>query len=245
MGADHPNVAATLAGLGANALASGKKEEAESMLKRALAITDKAGGCGSSDGGGYSGEVSTGPPTPPATGGSEGTLHTLAECARKSGNYEDALRLLERTLKIEEGGDDRGCSPVAGVEAVLATLRKLASWAGEAGRDGEAEAWYRRVLALEEEELGEGHRDVAATLVLLGRCLSRGKARVEEAANLYRRALEIVEEEEGDRSLQVGVTLVLFVSSASCFVLFFSDNDPDKSVFGDVYVPPPHPPPPR
>ncbi|CAN0536144.1 unnamed protein product, partial [Ectocarpus sp. 12 AP-2014] len=139
MGADHPNVAATLAGLGANALASGKKEEAESMLKRALAITDKAGGCGSSNGGGYSGEV----------------------------------------------------------------------WAGEAGRDGEAEAWYRRVLALEEEQLGEGHRDVAATLVLLGRCLSRGQARVEDAANLYRRALEIMEEEEGDRSLQVGVVLAL------------------------------------
>ncbi|CAN0043504.1 unnamed protein product [Ectocarpus sp. 4 AP-2014] len=203
MGADHPNVAATLAGLGANALASGKKEEAESMLKRALAITDKVGGCGSSDGGGYSGEASTGPPTPPpATGGSEGTLHTLAECARKNGNYEDALRLLERALKIEEGGDDRGCSSVAGAEAVPATLRKLASWAGEAGRDGEAEAWYRRVLALEEEKLGEGHRDVAATLVLLGRCLSRGQARVEEAANLYRRALAIMEEEEGDRSLE-------------------------------------------
>lgn len=216
MGADHPNVAATLAGLGANALASGKKEEAESMLKRALAITDKggagdsaaggAGDCGSGDDGGcYSGEASTGPPTPPAAAGSEGTLHSLAECARKSGHYDDALRLLERALKIEEGGDDRDCSPVAGAEAVLATLRKLASWAEEAGRDGEAEAWYRRALALEEEDLGERHRDVAAKLVLLGRCLLRGQARVEEAANIFRRALEIVEEQEGDRSLQVSL----------------------------------------
>lgn len=143
MGADHPHVAVTLADLGARALASGRTEQAEGLLTRSLAITEKSG---------------------EATLGYAGTLHCLAECARKSGRWQEVEGLLKRALAIEE---EKGYRGIAG------TLGQLATWAYDAGRPGEAEGLFRRALFLEEQTLGENHRDVATTLNRLGKCLSQ------------------------------------------------------------------------
>lgn len=190
LGEDHPHVAATLADLAAISLASGSTEEAEDLLRRALAITEKT------------------------TSAETGTLHCLAECTRKRGRHSEAEGLLMRALAIEQrsnSGDALASSggsafasttPSSGAGPVAATLGELASCACEAGRAEQAEEWFRRALEAEEEKLGKGHRDVAATLTRLGKCLSQ-QNKVEEAAEAHRRALSIVEETEGDRCLEV------------------------------------------
>lgn len=176
MGADHPHVAATLADLGATALAAGRTEEAEGLLTRALSITYKTGGSN-------------------AAVVAASTLHSLAKCAHKRGGLEEAEGLLKRALAIERIGH-----PPA---VVAATLTQLAGWACDGARWEEAEEWYRTALALEKEALGEDHHDVAGALSRLGKCLSQ-QEKVGEAAGVHRRALEIVEETVGDRSLEVG-----------------------------------------
>lgn len=210
MGADHPHVAATLADLGASALAAGRTAEAEEVLSRALAISEKAaarGGGGGGGGGTAAGAVSAAA----SAETSSGILHSLAECARRGGRRQEAEGLLKLALQIEErwSGEGGGGSPVGGGggSAVLSssaavTLGKLGGLAVDDGRMEEAEGWYRRALALEERRLGEDHPRVAATVSLLGRCLSH-QNKTEEAAAVHRRALEIVEENEGDRSLKV------------------------------------------
>lgn len=197
MGADHPHVAATLADLGASALASGRAAEAEEVLNRALAISEKAEARGGAAASAASAETSS------------GILHSLAECARNGGRAAEAEGLLKRALEIEEKGSTAagGAGGGGGVlsSSAAATLGKLGGLAGDAGRMEEAEGYYRRALVLEEERLGGEHPRVVDTLILLGKCLSQQnqKEKTEEAAALHRRALEVVEEKEGDRSLKV------------------------------------------
>lgn len=189
MGEEHPHVAATLADLAASSLASGSTEEVEGLLRRALAITEKT-----------------------ATA-ETGTLHCLADCTRKRGRHAEAEGLLRRALAIEQGSNGTpatsgsssvfaSASSASGAGAVATTLGELASCACEAGKAEQAEEWFRKALAEEEERLGKGHRDVAATLTRLGKCLSQ-QSKVEEAAAVHRRALSIIEETDGDRCLEV------------------------------------------
>jgi tetratricopeptide (TPR) repeat protein len=70
------------------------------------------------------------------------------------------------------------------------TLSNLALVHQRRGKPIEAEALYRRALAIKERALGDDHPEVATTLNNLATLL-RSQSRYDEAAALYRRCLGI------------------------------------------------------
>ena len=103
---------------------------------------------------------------------------------RERGRYDDAERLIRRSLRVEERVLDPSQSALAD------TLNNLAVLAAARRNFAEAEALYRRALGIYEAQPRPDEADIALTLNnLAGLLQKRGK--LDDAEPLYQRALEL------------------------------------------------------
>ena len=86
----------------------------------------------------------------------------------------------------------------------LRSLDNLAWLLHARGRYAEAEALYKRALAIEEKAVGPNHPNVATTVNNLAR-LYRSQSRYGEAEQLHRRALTIREQALGAAHPERGI----------------------------------------
>jgi tetratricopeptide (TPR) repeat protein len=146
--------------------ARGAWQEAEPLMRRALAVDEVAFGAENPD--------------------VAGVLNNLAQLLRQTNRMEEAEPLMRRALAIVDG------SPGAQHSKVSVALNNLALLLSETNRMEEAEPLMRRALAIDEQSLGAGHPRVAIRLSNLAMLL-KDTNRLEEAEPLMRRALEIAE----------------------------------------------------
>jgi tetratricopeptide (TPR) repeat protein len=141
-------------------------EEAEPLLREALAIGEKRYGVDHPD--------------------TSELLHALAVLYRDQGKEEEAEPLLQRALAIRES--------TLGPEhpRTAQTLNSLAVLYRNQGKEEEAEPLLQRALAIIEKTLGSEHPDTAQMLNSLA-VLYRNQGKEEEAEALYQRALAIRE----------------------------------------------------
>jgi serine/threonine protein kinase/Tfp pilus assembly protein PilF len=162
-GVDSTEVGGNLASLGRLYYRQGRYEEAESTLRHAAAITERAD------------------PGNPAL---RRSLSNLASMLREKGRYAEAdsisrkiLEVLERTVGAEH--------PEAAEE-----LSGFAISQAEQGRPQAAESMFRRVLEIREKSLGEIHPGTARALSNLASAIFE-QGKFAQAETLYRRGLAI------------------------------------------------------
>ncbi|MEM9488469.1 MAG: CHAT domain-containing tetratricopeptide repeat protein [Myxococcota bacterium] len=117
-------------------------------------------------------------------------LHKEARELRKKGRYDEALPLVQRSLKIREKalGPDH--------PDVAASLNNLAILHRSRGEYDEALPLYKRSLAIREKAQGPDHPDVAGSLNNLAR-LHESRGEYDEALPLQQRSLAIKEKALG------------------------------------------------
>ena len=188
-------VATTLNDLAVVYQFQGKYAESEPLLRRALAIHEKAGGS-----------------EHPLVAS---TLHNLGMLYRAQRRYAEAKPVLQRALGI------RGTVLGSEHPSVAETLSGLAWTHREEGNLVAAESLYRRALAIRENTLGPEHPLVAANLHGLAELYSRqGKYR--EAESLFERALGIREKARITvASRDVGSPALLVESLAAASLVIF------------------------
>jgi tetratricopeptide (TPR) repeat protein len=158
----------------------GRMNEAESLVRRVLAIVERIRGLDHPD-------VARG-------------LIDLATLLQDTNRLAEAEPLLRRALAIDErayGADH----PRVGSD-----LSHLAHLLRDTGRLGEAEPLLRRSLAIAEQSLGPEHPNVASALDNLAQLL-RAENRLAEAEALTRRALAIDEPTYGPDHPRVAIRL--------------------------------------
>ncbi len=148
----------------------GRYEEAEPLLKLALATRERLLGAEHQDIAGY--------------------LNNLATLYERRGKYEEAESLLERALTMKE--------QQLGVEhlSTLGTLNNLATLYQKQGKYEIAESFFERVLVAREKQLGAEHPATAASLNNLASMYVL-QGRYAEAEPLFKRALVIKEQQLG------------------------------------------------
>jgi tetratricopeptide (TPR) repeat protein len=158
----------------------GKYPEAEALLRRSLALVEKALGTDH-----------------PSYGSS---LHALAGVVSKQGRYPEAEALLRRSLAIDEKalGTDH---PSYG-----SSLHALAGVVSKQGKYPEAEALLRRSLAIDEKALGTDHPSYGSSLHALAGVVSQ-QGKYPEAEALLRRSLALVEKALGTDHPSYGSSL--------------------------------------
>jgi tetratricopeptide (TPR) repeat protein len=222
LGPDHPVVAESLNDLAELLDAQGKYPEAEPLLRRALAIREKAFGLEHRDvaqslcnlanllheRGKYDEaeplarralaihEKVLGPEHPDLAT----ELNNLAMLLQSLDKYVEAEPLLGRALAIRE--------KVFGPEhpLVAMSVNNSALLLYNLGRYAEAESLFRRALAISEKSLGPEHADVALNLSNLAGTLRR-QGRPAEAEPLARRALAISEKSLGSEHAELAWSL--------------------------------------
>jgi tetratricopeptide (TPR) repeat protein/CHAT domain-containing protein len=148
----------------------GKHLEAEPLLKRSLALREKALGPQHHDVG--------------------LSLNNLAVLYRAQGRYAEAELPFKRSLAIFE----KALGPEHPV--VATTVNSLAGMYHEWGRYSEAEALYQRSLTIFEKAVGPEHPSVAPQINNLG-LLYQDQGRYAEAEAFHKRALAIQEAANG------------------------------------------------
>ena len=156
---------------------AGKHLEAEPLLKRSLALREKALGPQHHDVG--------------------LSLNNLAVLYRAQGRYAEAEPLFKRSLAIFE----KELGP--GDPVVATAVNGLAGMYHEWGRYPEAEALYQRSLAIFEKALGPEHPSVAPQINNLG-LLYQAQERYAEAEAFHKRALAIQEAAKGPNHADLG-----------------------------------------
>ncbi len=148
----------------------GRYEEAEPLLKLALAMMEQQLGA--------------------EHVGITAYLNNLATLHEMRGRYEEAELLLKRALTIKE--------QQLGVEhlSTLGSLSNLALLYQRQGRYEKAEPLFERVLVAREKQLGAEHPDTAASLNNLASLYVKQR-RYAEAEPLFERALAIKEQQLG------------------------------------------------
>ena len=154
--------------------------EAEPLLKRSLAINEKAFGSNHPNVGLL--------------------LNNLAALYNDQGRYADAEPLLKRALAVREAALGPGHPDVA------ATVNNLALLYQAQGRYADAEPLYKRSLTLSEKALGPDHPNVAVSLNNLA-LLYQAQGRYADAESLYKRSLAIREKALGSDHPDVAVSL--------------------------------------
>lgn len=126
-------------------------------------------------------------------------LHEVAlyHCERAA--WAEAEPLLARAIAMGGHGPGSGGSDLAGMLASLAWIYEMTD------REHEVEPLYRRAIAIEEEELGPEHPQVATYLNNLA--LRLGSSRLAEAEALLKRAIAIDEKAFGPASLQLAAEI--------------------------------------
>ena len=174
-----PNSARAHNNLGMLLARKGRYAEAESLIKRALAIKEKA--------------------LEPDHPFLARRLNNLAKLYKAQGRYAEAEPLFRRALAIFEKvpGPDR---------FHLATLYNLAKLYKAQGNYAKVEPLYKRSLAISEKALGPDHPNVAQSLKNLA-ALYRFQGQYPKAEPLYKRALAIWEKALGPDHPNVGTSL--------------------------------------
>ena len=170
LGADHPDIAASLYSLGWLHSDLGEHKRAEDLTRRSLEIREKALG-----------------PDHPDTAKS---LNNLACLYQAQGQYPKAEPLYRRSLEIREKalGPDH--------PDTAKSLNNLAGLYRAQGQYPKAEPLYRRSLEIREKALGLDHPDTATGLNNLAG-LYRAQGQYPKAEPLYHRSLEIREKALG------------------------------------------------
>ena len=158
----------------------GSFAEAESLIRRALAIEERSVGLSHPN-------VAT-------------CLNNLAALLSDTGRLEEARTLYCRALAIDEQSFGQRDPRVA------TCLNNLAQSLKATNRLEEAEALYRRALAIDEQSLGTNHSRAAIHLNNLAQLLQRTD-RLDEAEQLYRRAVAIDEKVLGSTHPRVAIHL--------------------------------------
>jgi serine/threonine protein kinase/tetratricopeptide (TPR) repeat protein len=164
LGPDHPHVAYSLMTLGEIHAETGSPAEGEPLIRRAVAIGDAA--------------------WDPLYPELRWMHRSLAEILADQGKYAEAESILHRMLRLSEDAEAESALPD--------TLNLLGRIAGERGQIGEAEALYRRSLAIDERISGMDSPYLVPGLGGLAN-LYRDQGRFADAEPLYRRALGIFE----------------------------------------------------
>ncbi len=127
-------------------------------------------------------------------------VNNLAQSLRETNQLDEAERLMRRALSIGEQtlGDNH--------PSVASQLNNLAALLWETNRLDEAEPLMRRALAVDEQARGDNHPSDAIRLNNRAQLL-QGTNRLDEAEPLMRRALEIEEQARGDNHPNVAVYL--------------------------------------
>jgi tetratricopeptide (TPR) repeat protein len=155
-------------------------DQAESLLRRGLAIRESLFG-----------------PDHPLTATS---VANLARLASDAGRYEEAVELYRRALDVRERVLGRADAETADA------LSGLAAVYHQQGKFPEAEALSRRALEVHEHTVGPDHPKTAYTLTALA-ILLRTRGGWDESEQLLRRALAIRERELGPDHPRVGLVL--------------------------------------
>jgi tetratricopeptide (TPR) repeat protein len=174
LGPDHPDNAEALSELGAELVHLGDYDEAEPILRRAVAIA----------------EAVTGGTSCPHSQ----ILLNLIWLLWERGDFGEAEvlgRSLVGRLESERGAD---------IVVLVTALFQLAQVLKDRGAHAESDGLYRRALRLSESELGPDHELTALTLGDLASLLVE-QWHIREAEPLNRRALDIAERTKGTRSL--------------------------------------------
>eukprot|EP00903_Cladosiphon_okamuranus_P011386 g10730.t1 len=179
LGPDHPEVANTLHSLGVCVREAGNTDEAEDLLRQALAIRKEKGN----------------DPLSLAR-----IQYSLGVCVYKTGRPQEAEEELKEALAIRKEWLGHEHPEVANA------LYYLGLCDHKTGRTVEGERKLFRALKIFEKKMGYDHQDVADTLFSLGNCALVGGERTSEAEGYYRRALAIVEE-KGSDPLNLACTL--------------------------------------
>ncbi len=131
---------------------------------------------------------------------SSDVLHHLAYLYEKTGQYKQAVPLLQNSLAIREQALENDHPDVA------ASLNNLAELYQSQGKYDQAEPLYQRSLAIREQVLGKDHPEVATSLNnLAGLYNSQGK--YQQAEPLYQRSLAIGEQALGKDHPDVATSL--------------------------------------
>jgi esterase/lipase superfamily enzyme/Tfp pilus assembly protein PilF len=163
-------VGALLSGLGDVYRAQGRHADAEPLLKRGLAVVEKARGLD---------DIAVFAPL----------LH-LAQLYIDQRRYADAVRLHERGLAILEGMLGPEHPNIAPSLALLTELHRAQ------GHEADAEPLLKRSLAIAEKAHGADHPDVGRLLAELG-LLYLGQGRHADGEPLVKRSLAIAEKAHG------------------------------------------------
>jgi CHAT domain-containing protein/tetratricopeptide (TPR) repeat protein len=169
-GAQHPDVAYSLATLGIVLRLQGDFQTAKSMFDRALAIQEQALG--------------------PAHPDVARTLTSSAVLSADRGDLTTAQALQERALA------SRLQALPSGDPAVAENFNGLGVILERRGDNGSAERYHQQALAIREKALGAAHPDVAASLNNLGNIRSR-LGDYAAARSFHERALAIREKALG------------------------------------------------
>ncbi|MCH7768571.1 MAG: tetratricopeptide repeat protein [Nitrospinae bacterium] len=166
--------------LGSLLARKGRYAEAESLIKRALAIKEKA----------------LGPDHPYLAR----RLNNLAELYRAQGQYAKAEPLYQRALANNETawGPDH--------PSVATSLNNLAVLYNDQGQYAKAEPLYKRALAIKEKALEPDHPSLATSLNNLA-VLYRAQGQYAKAEPLFKRALAVREKVLGPNHPRLATTL--------------------------------------
>jgi len=164
LGADHPDVAASLNNLAGLYYSQGNYSEAAPLLLRLLEFKEQQ--LGSDD---------------PSVASS---LNNLALLYKSQGKYREAELLFLQSIEI--------CERQLGTyhPDIAVSLNNLAGLYESQGKYSEAEPLFLRSLEIRERQLGVNHPDVASSLNGLAR-LYQAQGKYSEAEPLYLRSLEI------------------------------------------------------
>ncbi len=179
-GEEHPDVAASLTGLGNVALAQGHFDEALAFLERALALEQRV----------------LGPDHPDVAA----SLNALGNASLDQGQPKLAEGYHRRALAIREQAFGPEHPDVA------ASLNNLGNVAAELGQLDEAFAFHQRSLAIKEQVLGPDHPHIGTSLNNLG-TIATEQDELDVALGYHRRALAIREQALGPDHPEVATSL--------------------------------------
>jgi tetratricopeptide (TPR) repeat protein len=165
---------------GARLLQAGRYREAEALLRKAIAVGERAFG--------------------PDHAELSGPLNDLAVSYKYLARFVDAGPLYQRALRITQRTLGPDHPDVATIYHNLGGLEHAA------GNWSRGEPFARRAVRLRVRALGRSHPDVAADLTALAALLDR-QEKNDEAERLYRRALRILERAHGPRHHLVAAAL--------------------------------------
>jgi CHAT domain-containing protein/tetratricopeptide (TPR) repeat protein len=184
-GPDHPSVAKALKGLAEAQSAAQHYDDAERHIRRAIAITRKAG-------------------TSPSE--TAQLLSTLAQIELSQGRLQDAERSLKEALSLHDEAARAGPQTPDARLIHMFALMQLSGLFQQSDRYKEAGVLAERVLSVTEEVLGPDHPNVAAQLEVLATMYAL-QGRLADAEAPRKRALAINERAYGPEHQSVGGSL--------------------------------------